>query len=71
MLCMLMHALHGNHDAHETAAHNPNEPLIEILKRRYALGEISHAQFEQMKRVLSLSQSAATMPQNEYPHQHA
>jgi len=55
---MLMHALHGNRDSHST--HNatpnaPNESLLEILKRRYALGEINEAQFLQMQRALGLT----------------
>lgn len=58
MMCMLMHALHGNHDEHQPAASNSNESLLDILKRRYVLGEISDAQFEQMKRTLGLSASA-------------
>ena len=58
MLCMLMHALHGNHGEHQATATNANESLLEILKRRYALGEISDAQFEQMKRSLGVSSSA-------------
>ncbi len=57
MLCMLMHALHGNHDEHQPAS-NSNESLLDVLKRRYALGEISDAQFEQMKRTLGLPSSA-------------
>ena len=54
MLCMLMHALHGNHDGHQPAS-NSNESLLEILKRRYALGEINDVQFEQMQRALGLT----------------
>ena len=54
---MLMHALHGNHDEHAPSASHTNESLLDILKRRYALGEISDAQFEQMKRALGLSAS--------------
>lgn len=57
MLCMLMHALHGNRDGHQPTTTNSNESLLDILKRRYALGEISDAQFEQMKRTLGLSAS--------------
>ncbi len=60
MMCMMMHAMHGNHDQHQTQAHAADESLLDILKRRYALGEINEAQFEQMKRVLGLSASAQT-----------
>ncbi len=67
MLCMLMHALHGNHDSHSSHNATPNasnESLLEILKRRYALGEITEAQFEQMQRVLGLSTTAGTNAAN-------
>lgn len=58
MMCMLMHALHGNHAEHPAPPSHSNESLLDILKRRYALGEISDAQFEQMKRTLGLTASA-------------
>jgi len=65
---MLMHALHGNHDEHQLAS-NPNESLLEILKRRYALGEINDAQFEQMKRTLGLSSATqANLPTEHTGH---
>ena len=57
MLCMLMHLLHGNHDAQAQAPHS-NEPLLDVLKRRYAQGEINQAQFEETMRVLGLATSA-------------
>jgi hypothetical protein len=65
-----MHALHGNHDAHQTAAHNPNEPLIEILRRRYALGEINDAQFAQMKRTLGIADAARGEASAAQAHSH-
>ncbi len=37
-----------------------NESPLEILKRRYALGEITHEQFEEMKRVLGIANVAPT-----------
>jgi uncharacterized membrane protein len=55
---MLMHAMHGDHDGHPATASTANESLLEILKRRYALGEISDVQFDQMKRTLELPSSA-------------
>ena len=69
MLCMLMHALHGNHGEQQPTASNSNESLLDALrvKRRYALGEISDAQFEQMKRTLGLPSSA----QANAPMEHA
>jgi hypothetical protein len=64
---MLMHALHGNHDGHQPAASNSNESLLDLLKRRYALGEISDAQFEQMKRALGLAVSTNDSAQANVP----
>ncbi len=58
MMCMMMHGNHDSHNAPNQTAHAANESLLEILKRRFALGEINEAQFEQMKRVLGLSASA-------------
>lgn len=55
MCCMMMHAMHPDHDAHQASANSMNEPLLEILKRRYALGEIDKGQFEQTTRILGLS----------------
>ena len=57
MCCMMMHAM--DHSAHETQSMPSNppheEPLLGILKRRYALGEITREQFEEMKRVLGIT----------------
>jgi Predicted membrane protein len=56
MFCMLMHLFgHSRHSDHaHTSSPPPTEPLLDILKRRYALGEITREQFEEMKRVLGL-----------------
>ncbi len=62
-VCMAMHAM--DHSAHGAPAATPgatqNESLFDILKRRYALGEIDQTQFEEMKRVLSVD-TRAEMP---------
>ena len=56
MMCMMMHAMdHSGHDGHAMPSTAPQgESLLDILKRRYALGEINQTQFEEMKRVLNL-----------------
>jgi len=57
MCCMMMHAI--DHSAryveHGHAHMTLGEPLLEILKRRYTLGEITRAQLEEMRVVLGLS----------------
>lgn len=55
MCCMMMHAMHSEHDTHQMSANNDNQSLLEILKRRYALGEINREQFEEMIRVLGVA----------------
>ncbi len=55
-MCMIMHAMdHPEHET-QTAASSAlqNESLLDILKRRYALGEITREQFEEMRRVLEV-----------------
>jgi uncharacterized membrane protein len=66
MCCMMMHAMdHSEHDTQMTHSNVPqNESLQDILKRRYALGEITREQFEEMKRVLDLPDAPAV----EYAH---
>ena len=56
MCCMMMQGMdHSEHDIHTATTNAPqNESLPDILKRRYALGEITREQFEEMKRVLGL-----------------
>ncbi len=62
MFCMMMHDM--NHSAHNApvthAVAPPSESPLDILKRRYALGEISQEQFEHMKRVLGVTDAAPT-----------
>ena len=58
MCCMMGHGMdHGAATASAGAA--PPESLLEVLRRRYALGEISRDQLEEMKRVLELSDDRA------------
>ena len=62
MCCMLMmHSM--DHSAHTTEGGQPtpsqNESLLDILKRRYALGEINRTQFEEMKAVLGIPADTA------------
>jgi uncharacterized membrane protein len=58
------HASHPN-----PAVQAGDEPLLDILKRRYALGEIDHDQFAEMKRVLGVEESRVA-PTRHTPHEH-
>lgn len=59
MMHMLMPGMqHAGHDAQQPAAAQL-ESLLDVLKRRYALGEIDQAQFVEMKRVLGLPDGVA------------
>lgn len=63
-MCM-MHAMdHSGHGAQATPAPaEQRESLLDILKRRYALGEITREQFEEMKHTLGVSDaSSANQP---------
>lgn len=64
MMCMMMHAMdHAEHNAPTMSASMPqNESLLDILKRRYALGELTREQFEEMRRVLGFSVATSTAP---------
>ncbi len=74
MWCMLMHLLghqnhHQNHTGHKDSA-TPSEvsfeeELLRILKRRYALGEITREQLEEMKEALGLGGQTSSTPQAE------
>lgn len=61
MCCMMMHSMdHSMHDDHETqGTTSQDETLLQILKRRFAQGEITREQFEAMQGVLGLSQTAS------------
>jgi len=57
MCCVMMHAMdHSTGDTEHGHSHAATgEPLLEILNRRYALGEITREQLQEMKTVLGLS----------------
>jgi uncharacterized membrane protein len=59
-MCWMMHAMdHSTQDAGTGHSHSlGGESLLEILKRRYALGEITREQLQEMKIVLGLSGEA-------------
>ena len=42
----------GMHDMHQGMDSSHNETPLEILKRRFALGEITREQYDEMRRVL-------------------
>ncbi len=67
-MCMIMHGMdHAGREAHAastTAEHG--ESLLDVLKRRYALGDITREQFIEMKRTLGVSDPSA---RNEHAHQ--
>jgi uncharacterized membrane protein len=58
---MMMHAMdHSMHGEHETqGASSQDETLLQILKRRLALGEITQEQYEAMQSVLGISKTAS------------
>jgi len=71
-MCLMVHL--GGHQEHTTqqapaqSARTANDELLGILKRRYALGEITREQLEEMQRVLGLSAEEGATPK---PSQHA
>lgn len=55
MHMMMDHGEQRGHDMQEHQASAPQqESLLDILKRRYALGEINLEQLQEMQRVLGL-----------------
>jgi uncharacterized membrane protein len=75
MMClvhMLMdHGEHGGHAMQEQQAGAPaRESLPDILRRRYALGEISREQLEEMQRALGLSRTSGVSVTADEPHRH-
>jgi len=71
MCCMLMHAMdHSAHGSSTTVAGGPQEEsLHDILRRRYALGEISREQFEEMKQVLGVTPGDAAPSRGVHGHE--
>jgi uncharacterized membrane protein len=67
---MLMHAMghseHGEHNVEPRTGTLAVESPAEILRRRFALGEIGREQFEEISRVLSRADSGAL--QDSSPH---
>lgn len=60
MCCMMGHGMdHGDRVEKPAAEQGQQDSLIEILRRRYALGEITQEQLEKMKAVLGLSDGEA------------
>ena len=56
MCCMMSHQMdHGSETMASTGGGAQSESLLEVLRRRYALGEITQAQLEEMKVVLGMS----------------
>lgn len=67
----IMHGMdHSQHNTPTTAVNAPqhDDSLLDILKRRYALGEMTLAQFEEMKRVLGLTQDLPYVTTTEHGH---
>jgi len=56
MCCMMSHQMeHGPEAMAPWGGGAQSESPLEILRRRYALGEITHDQLEEMRAVLGLS----------------
>jgi uncharacterized membrane protein len=59
---------------HETQSHTSAEPrqqsetLLDVLQRRYAMGEISRDQFQEMKSILGLSAKETEAPEGHDAH---
>lgn len=70
MCCMMMHAMdHAAHNSPTTANGGPQEEsLHDILRRRYALGEISGVQFEEMKQALGLTADSEAASRTGHAH---
>jgi uncharacterized membrane protein len=70
-MCCMMHGMDHSEHGQSAPSAPQAESLLDILKRRYALGEIGQPQFEEMKRVLRLPDEAAVeMPAGGPEHRH-
>ena len=65
MMCMMPHMMSEHQDMHTRTAQEPSP--LDILKKRYALGEITREQFEEMVRVLN---SADAVSAHTHPETH-
>jgi hypothetical protein len=59
MCCMSHEMDHGGGTQKTAGEGGPRESLLDVLQRRYALGEITQAQLDEMKAVLGLSDGKA------------
>ncbi len=60
-MCMMQMMRGSDHSAHATATGGLQmESLLDSLKRRYALGEITREQFQEMKHLLGESDAGST-----------
>ena len=70
-MLMMDHDGHGGHAMQDQQAGVPaRESLPEILRRRYALGEINREQFEEMQRALGMSRTSGVRATADEPHRH-
>jgi hypothetical protein len=60
MCCMMSHGMnHGGETERAAGEGGQREPLLDVLQRRYALGEITRDQLAELKAVLGLSDGTA------------
>lgn len=61
--CMMMHTMdHMEHLSSKPPVASQEGSLLDILRRRYALGEISQEQLDEMKQVLGIEAESAARP---------